>query len=115
MKKTDRKIDITICTALTQACKIALDNVDGFQWLTHQVNYQQWPQSLMITCVFDRNSQLDAAITTHQDDFLRSLISDKLAAVAVPLNKPHKQIRFDSEQNCSEQHQGQWPQRLQTI
>mgnify|MGYP000521850843 CR=1 FL=1 len=112
MKKTDKKIDNKLRAVLTQACDIALDNVEGFQWLTHQVDYQRWPQSLTITCVFDRNEQLAAAITAHQDDFLRSLITEKLAAAAVLLNNPRQQIRFDSEEKCAKEHQDQWQQRF---
>ena len=100
--------------ALTQACGIALNCVDGFQWLTHQVNYARWPQSLLITCVFSCNKQLDAALTNHQDDFLRSLIAEKLAAVAVPVNNLRQQIHFDSEENCDRENQGQWQNRLRS-
>lgn len=112
MRKTDKKIDNTLIAVLTEVCDIALDAVDGFQWLTHQVNYQQWPQSLTITCVFDRNQQLDAAISSHQDQFLRSLITEKLATAALPITKPLQQIRLDSEENCQREHQGQWQHRL---
>jgi len=42
MKKTDKQI----CKALTKACEIAKAEVLGFQWFTHLVNYNQFPESL---------------------------------------------------------------------
>lgn len=117
MKKTDKKIENTLRTTLTKACDIALDNVQGFQWLTHQVNaakggYTKLSQSLSITCVFDRNEQLALAISTHQDDFLRSLITEQLASAGIPITNPNRQIILDSEENCDQENGGLWQQRL---
>jgi len=46
MRKTDKKRDNTLRLALTEVCDIALKDIAGFQWLTHCVNYSNFPQSL---------------------------------------------------------------------
>ena len=43
MTKTDKKRDKAIREALTKACEIALQRNDGFQWLTHEVDYKRFP------------------------------------------------------------------------
>lgn len=52
MRKTDKKIDQQIIRALTAVCEKAKDNVKGFEWLTHEVDYQRFPESLQVTLAF---------------------------------------------------------------
>lgn len=53
MRKTDKKTDREIIHALTELCEAAKYTHEGFTWLTHEVNYQRFPQSLQVTLVFD--------------------------------------------------------------
>tara|TARA_R110002111_G_scaffold698_1_gene5468 strand:+ start:1822 stop:2151 length:330 start_codon:yes stop_codon:yes gene_type:complete len=108
MKKTDKKIDNAIRGALTEVCDKALEEHDGFMWLTHLVDYQSFPASLSITCVFDTNEQLSNA---HVED-LRVIIKDKLASIAIYINHSQQTVRFDTEENCTKEHKGNWQQRL---
>ena len=62
MRKTDKKIDKQLRETLTQVCDTALKDYCGFEWLTHTVNYSDFPSSLHITCVFDTNEHLDGFI-----------------------------------------------------
>lgn len=78
MRKSDKKIDNNIRKTLTNVCEIALEQVDGFKWLTHFVNYDNFPESLAIVCVFDTKSDLAKARVTKHDEFLISLIVDSL-------------------------------------
>ena len=55
MRKTDKKIDNNIRNVLNKVCEQALIEVNGFVWLTHQVNYDKFPASLSVICVFDLN------------------------------------------------------------
>ena len=48
MRKTDKKIDKQIISALTEVCDSALKAFTGFEWLTHRVNYTNFPKSLKI-------------------------------------------------------------------
>lgn len=108
MKKTDKKIDNAIRGALTEVCDKALEEHDGFMWLTHRVDYQNIPASLSVVCVFDTNEQLSNA---HVDD-LRVIIKDKLASIAILIKDSRQAIRFDTEENCIKEHKGNWQQRL---
>ena len=112
MKKTDKKYEKAIREALTGACDIALNEVAGFQWLTHRVNYSRFPDSLAVICIFDTNSELASALLAKQDDFLRSLIREKLSAVGIPIKDMAQQVSFDTEEACALEHAGKWQQRL---
>ena len=80
--KTQKKIDNNIRLALTDACEQLLDTIPGFQWLTHQANYSNFPASLLITCVFDtRESQQHAAENGGTKD-MQKFIQAKPAASA---------------------------------
>ena len=112
MKKTDKKIDNAIRTALTEVCSFALEEFEGFKWLTHCVDYRFFPQSLSVTCVFDKNLDLLAFIESDSVKRMRKLIKDKLAAVQVSIRDTHKNIRFDTEENCDIENDGKWHERL---
>lgn len=53
MRKTDKKTDREIIKQLTDLCEAAKDTHTGFIWLTHEVNYQRFPQGLKVVLVFD--------------------------------------------------------------
>ncbi len=94
MKKTDRKLDNKIIKALTIVCEDALDRIEGFQWLTHAVNYDQFPASLKVTCVFDDEWSLQMAIhEQHDADLVRS-IDQQLKHIDVVLKNPPGQVSF---------------------
>ncbi|WP_299773040.1 Fis family transcriptional regulator [uncultured Pseudoteredinibacter sp.] len=107
--KTEKKIDNNIRQALTVACDHFLEDIPGFQWLTHQVNYTNYPASLLITCVFDtmENSK-NADIASIQ-----KLVLTKLLKIGVKLKSPERQIIFDSEEACTMENAGQWAERLE--
>lgn len=112
MKKTDRKTDNAIREALTDVCEIALRQVPGFKWLTHQVNYNHFPDSLSVVCVFETDSDLSNAVTAQQDVYLRTLVLEGLGAIGVSLKNASKQVGFDSEQACERISGGRWKERL---
>ncbi|CAH0991054.1 hypothetical protein SIN8267_01155 [Sinobacterium norvegicum] len=112
MRKTDKKTDNQIRQTLTEACEQALDTVEDFSWLTHTVNYNAFPKSLVITCVFTSNQGLQTADRSGQQRQLGRLIADKLKAVGIPLTNVSEQIRFDTEEDCDRHSGGQWHLRL---
>lgn len=109
MRKSDRKRDNAIREALTRACERALEREDGFQWLTHQVDYDRFPQSLSVLCIYQTNAELKAADT----DGLARIIGEELATIAIPLKDIRRHVAFDTEENCEAQHGGRWNHRLQ--
>ena len=94
MRKTDKKIENKLRAALTEVCDIALENVDGYQWITHTVNYDAFPASLLITCAFESQQAIEGLKQSQQDSFLQSIIIEKLGTASITLKNPNKQIKY---------------------
>ncbi|MBU2893744.1 Fis family transcriptional regulator [Colwellia sp. D2M02] len=112
LNKTSQKIDNNVCKALTIACESALHEIEGFEWLTHRASYTNFPASLVVTCVFTTDEKITAMLANKQDAFLRDNIQKQLLKVGVVVKNINHAVRFDSEESCLRQHQGQWPERL---
>jgi hypothetical protein len=112
LNKTSQKIDNNVCKALTIACETVLHEVPGFEWLTHRASYTNFPASLVVTCVFATDAEIELMKAEKQDDFLRQNIQKQLLKVGVVVKNINQAIHFDSEEACLRQHQGQWSDRL---
>ena len=112
ISKTNQKLDDNICKALTIACESSLHDIAGFSWLTHRVSYTNFPGSLVITCVFNTDEDIEAMLALKQDEILRTTIQKQLLKVGVVVKNIKQCVRFDSEEACEHQHGGQWPVRL---
>jgi len=99
MKKTDKKIDKQICQALTKACEMAKDEVPGFQWLTHLVNYNQFPESLSVICVFDTKAELEQARQLKKDQLIVGFIKSELEQINIRFKEINRHISFDTEKS----------------
>ena len=87
MKKTIRKLDNNVVKALTLACETAKDWEIGFQWLTHTARYEQFPGSLMVTCVFEHDEDVRQLSSDENDKKLRQLIQQHLLKVGIILHR----------------------------
>ena len=112
LSKTNQKIDNNVCKALTIACESSLHDVAGFVWLTHRANYTNFPASLVITCVFNTEEEVEAMKTLQQDETMMATIQKQLLKVGVVVKNIKKSVHFDSEQACQAKHDGQWDDRL---
>lgn len=112
MRKSDKKIDRLLCKYLTQVCEKAKDNISGFIWLTHTVNYSCFPQSLYILCVFDTNSALKQYRESKHSSMLEQLIYTALNNVDVKITQNKSMVGFDTQENCDLEHDGNWNRRL---
>ena len=112
MKKTDKKIEKKLISALTHVCDSALDQVEGFQWLTHQVNFNSFPDSLSIICVFESADVLEKATMSGSTDTLHELIRCELKSADILLTDIRKHVLFDTEEACEAEHDGKWNIRL---
>ncbi|WP_431025265.1 Fis family transcriptional regulator [Halomonas sp. H5] len=112
MRKSDKQLDNRLRGALMEACELALESVPGFRWLTHLADYQRFPDSLRIVCVFDSDDALARAREAREDDYLCQLLQAKLAAAAIKPAALRRQVRFDSEEACQREHKGNWKRRL---
>jgi hypothetical protein len=112
LSKTNQKIDNNVCKALTIACESSLHDVAGFVWLTHRANYTNFPASLVITCVFNTEEEIEAMKTLQQDETMMATIQKQLLKVGVVVKNIKKSVHFDSEQACQAKHDGRWDDRL---
>lgn len=112
MRKTDKKINNQLRLVLTDVCEIALNEINGFQWLTHLVNYSNFPKSLKVVCVFDTNENLSYFMSKDSKKELASLIQVKLHEVDVKVKNVTDHILYDTEENCEKEHNGKWAVRL---
>jgi hypothetical protein len=112
LTKTNQKIDNNVCKALTMACEASLHEVPGFVWLTHRANYTNFPASLVVTCVFETEADIDVMKTQLQDELLRNVIQKQLLNVGVVVKNIKQQVHFDSEEACLMQHRGEWDVRI---
>ncbi|ABV87179.1 hypothetical protein [Shewanella pealeana] len=94
MRKTDKKIDNAIRLALTQVCEALKDEVEGFIWLTHSVNFSQGLDSLVITFMFESQALLDKANSEQQTLQMIALAQASLEMENICLANPKKQCRF---------------------
>jgi hypothetical protein len=112
LTKTNKKLDDNICKALTLACESSLHDFSGFVWLTHRVNYTNFPASLVVTCVFTQDEDIAAMQNQQRDKVLRQIIQTHLLKIGVVLKNINNTVRFDSEEACLKQHNGEWESRL---
>jgi len=112
MKKTDKKIEKNLITALTRVCDSALDRVEGFQWLTHTVSFNKFPESLSVICVFNSIESLDKAKSSAGIEALHDLIGSELKAANISISDITQHVRFDTEEECAAEHDGKWNVRL---
>lgn len=112
MRKSDKKLDNQLRKILTDVCAQALKKIEGFEWLTHTVNFSNYPNSLKVTCVFDTNENLARYLDSEQSSALLSLVSAELKGLNIKLKDVKKHLAYDTEENCEQQHNGNWAIRL---
>ncbi|WP_279249383.1 hypothetical protein [Candidatus Marimicrobium litorale] len=112
MRKTDKKRDNALRVALTDTCEIAIERFEGFKWLTHLVDYCDFPQSLTVVCVFATNSHLLKLRSTGQESELRNIVSEKLSRIDIELNGIDRHVIFDSEENGADEKDSKWLSRF---
>ena len=112
LNKTTQKIDNNVCKALTLACEIFTAEIDGFTWLTHRANYTNFPASLVVTCIFEIDAEVNAIKENKQDEYFREIIQKQLLKVGVVVKNIKQQVHFDSEEACTKMHDGLWDRRL---
>lgn len=93
MRKTDKKLDNQIRKILTDICETRLKDVIGFQWITHVVNYSDFPESLKIICVFDTKDNIHGFMATAGPCELSTLLQEKLCNI----NNIAKHISYTTE------------------
>ncbi|WP_440875965.1 Fis family transcriptional regulator [Thalassotalea sp. PLHSN55] len=115
MRKSDKKLDNQLTKALTQVCESALKDINGFNWLTHLVNYNNFPKSLKIVCVFDSDESLKNYLHSSAKETIQSAINAQFKCLDIKLSNIKAHILYDTEEQCLNQHQGHWGNRLSLV
>ncbi|MEQ8514609.1 MAG: Fis family transcriptional regulator [Chromatocurvus sp.] len=108
MRKTDKKKENAIRIVLTEACEIARGQYLGFEWLTHFADYDNFPDSVSVACIYDTNANL----ANTDKDSVRALIREKLSSIDIKIRHAQRQVSFDTEENCQINHSGSWHERF---
>ncbi|WP_440903192.1 Fis family transcriptional regulator [Catenovulum sp. SX2] len=110
-QKQIKQLDKQIVKQLTQVCHIAQNEIDGFVWLTHTVDYANLDKSLKVIFVFATTEQQASAEGEYANK-MKAWVVEYLQPLEIKLYNADKQIQFDSEQACDAQHNGNWQHRL---
>jgi hypothetical protein len=111
-KREQSRIERTLAATLTDACEAGKAEIVGFQWLTHDVDYQHFPASLRVIWIFASQAEQDAAIARGQDRLMQGLTATALQEAAITLETPAAHVHLDNEQQCLRVDGGNWQQRL---
>ena len=98
MRKTDKKTDNRLRLFLTDICEDFMKDFDGFLWLTHEADYDNFPQSLRITFVFNSQVNLDGFLASHGYPKLVTKLEKELGQMQIRFKRVQDQIAFTVEQ-----------------
>jgi hypothetical protein len=91
-------IERELIRALTRACETAKAEIVGFQWLTHEVDYQQFPQSLVVTWMFDSEANKAQALASTDAARMRELTQAAFEEVGISVADITAHVAFSVEQ-----------------
>jgi len=111
-KRDQAHIERRLVATLTEACETAKAEIVGFCWLTHEVDYAEFPSSLRVIWVFDTEAEKQQALSSGQGERMVELTAEALADADVLVSPVAAHVQFDSEEQCQRVNGGNWAQRL---
>lgn len=111
-KREQAHLERLLSQTLTEACETAKTELVGFQWLTHAVDYANFPGSLQVIWVFDTEANRQAALAAGQDKRMTDFTAMALSEAGVGIEQASRHVSCDSEEACQRSHGGNWQQRL---
>ncbi|MFK8328657.1 hypothetical protein M2D63_001380 [Pseudomonas sp. BJa5] len=101
-----------LARALTWACELGKSEILGFEWLTHRVDYERFPESLIVTWVFDSDRHMNAAIASQAKVRMHELTQAAFEDIGITVAQIAAHVEVDSEERCASRHGGDWDARL---
>lgn len=101
-----------LARALTWACESAKSSIVGFEWLTHRVDYDRFPDSLIVTWVFDSDKNMSDAVASRCRQMMHDLTQSAFNDIGITVSDVARHVEFDSEERCAASHGGDWGLRL---
>ena len=108
MNRNDKKTESALVKALNGVCESLKDEQNGFVWLTHFVDYANYPQSLKIVFVFDTNQHLIEAKNHTLFDSVFKLCESHLKRESIHIKRIDKTVCFDTEENGADFNNLKW-------
>ncbi|MFT7558598.1 MAG: hypothetical protein ACI93R_000493 [Flavobacteriales bacterium] len=115
LSKTQKKLDKVLSDGLQFMCETQLKDFESFEWITHHADYANFPASLIITCVFNNEAAIHTLKSNDQQKTLQKLIQSHLLKLGIRFKQVNQQIRFDSEEACKDQNDGDWRSRFKRL
>ena len=97
MRKSDKKIDNQIRLALTDICENTLKSLEGFCFVTHTANFNDFPKSLSITCVFEDQQSLSQFLNSNQQVEINKQITHAVQNVGINFKLVKQLITYSTE------------------
>ncbi len=97
-KRKHAGIERELIRTLTEACETAKSEIVGFQWLTHDVDYQRFPESLLVTWMFDSEASKARALGGADKARMLELTLAAFEAVGISVTRINDHVTFSVEQ-----------------
>lgn len=91
-------IERELIRTLTEACETAKSEIVGFQWLTHDVDYQRFPESLLVIWMFDSEAIKARALGGSDKTRMLELTLAAFEAVGISVVRINEHVAFSVEQ-----------------
>lgn len=112
MKRKHAGMERELARALTHACEVAKSELIGFEWLTHRVDYERFPASLVVTWVFDTDQHMKDATASSGAARMQALTLEAFEDIGITVTSIASHLEMDSEERCAATHGGDWDARL---
>lgn len=96
-KRKHSGIERELIRSLTTACETAKSEIVGFQWLTHEVDYEQFPQSLVVTWMFDSEASRARALASGDKARMQALTQAAFDEVGISVSTIASHVAFSVE------------------
>ncbi|PKM27158.1 MAG: hypothetical protein CVV08_22875 [Gammaproteobacteria bacterium HGW-Gammaproteobacteria-12] len=90
-------IERELIRTLTLACETAKSEIVGFQWLTHEVDYERFPQSLRVTWMFDSEASRARALASPDKARMLALTQAAFDEVGISVSSIAEHVAFSVE------------------
>ena len=97
-KRKYSAIERELIRMLTTACETAKSEIVGFQWLTHDVDYERFPQSLRVTWMFDSEASRARALASPDKARMLALTQAAFDEVGISVASIAEHVAFSVEQ-----------------
>ncbi|QTS85168.1 hypothetical protein JLK41_17830 [Ectopseudomonas khazarica] len=99
-KRKYSAVERELIRTLTDACETAKSEILGFQWLTHDVDYAQFPQSLVVTWVFDSETSRARALASADKARMQALTLAAFDEVGISVSRIDDHVAFSVERTA---------------